>query len=197
MTRAGNIARETTASPHGAEALIPVSADPIPDERDRVVLATLVKPWGVRGQQTAELHNPASTLLQEARTVYLSGPRFAARAVVLRDARWVGKRYVVHLEGIDRPEDAERLRGLELSVAAAELPALDDDEYYVRDLIGLDVVDQHGAPLGTLHDVFPTGSNDVYVVRGPRGEILVPVTREFVLEVDLEAGRIQVHHEEL
>ena len=198
MARDANIARETTSSPAGAEALIPRSADPIPEESDRVVLGTLVKPWGVRGEQTVMLHNPASDLLEQVDTVYLAGDGFPARTVTVRRARWVGKRYVIHLAGIESPEDAERLRGLELSVAETDLPELeDDDEYYVRDLIGLEVVDQHGEALGTLHDVFPTGSNDVYVVRGPRGEALVPATREFVLEVDLERKRIQVHHEEL
>jgi len=197
MTRNVNIARERTPSPDRAEALIPRSADPIPDESDRVVLGNLVKPWGVRGEQTVVLHNPASELLEQVDDVYLAGDGFPARRVTVETARWVGKRYVVHLAGIDTPEDAEVLRGLELSVAAEELPELDGDEFYVRDLIGLDVVDQHGAPLGTLHDVFPTAGHDVYVIHGPQGEVLVPVTQEFVLEVDLEAKRIQVRHEEL
>jgi 16S rRNA processing protein RimM len=198
MARSVNIAGEKTPSPDRAEALLPRSADPIPDKSDRVVLGNLVKPWGVRGGQTVVLHNPASELLERVDEVYLAGDGFPARRITVEKARWVGKRYVVHLAGIHTPGDAEALRGLELSVATDALPKLDDDdEFYVRDLIGLDVVDQHGAPLGTLHDVFPTGGNDVYVIQGPQGEVLVPATREHVLEVDLEARRIQVHHEEL
>ena len=59
------------------------------------------------------------------------------------------------------------------------------------------VEDEHGAPMGTLADVFPTGGNDVYVVRGDHGESLIPATREYVLEVDLEDRRIRVRRLEL
>ena len=61
----------------------------------------------------------------------------------------------------------------------------------------MQVVDQHGAPLGELIDVFPTGANDVYVVKGPQGETLIPATQDTILDVDLEGRRMQVHHEEL
>jgi len=170
----------------------------VPPAEGRLSLGTLIKPWGVRGEQTLRLHNPASDLLEQVDAVFVEGDGFPARPVGLRQARWVGKRYVVHLEDIDDPADAEALRGLDVSVPVEWLPDLEEEgEYYVRDLLGLQVVDQHGAPLGELVDVFPTGSNDVYVVKGPQGEILIPAIQDIILDVDLEQRRMQVHHEEL
>ena len=181
-----------------ADRLIPLPRGAAAPPRDRVTLGELVKPWGVRGEQTVTLHNPASDLLEQVDAVFVEGEGFPPRRVGLLGARRVGRRYVVHLEGIGGPEDAEHLRGLELSVAADELPPLDEeDEFYVRDLLGLAVVDGEGEPVGTLEDVIPTGSNDVYVVRGPDGERLIPAVRSFVAEVDLDEGRIRLAEDAL
>lgn len=152
----------------------------------------------MRGEQTVTLHNPASDLLEQVDAVFIEGEGFPPRRVALRGARRVGRRYVVRLEGIGSPEDAEHLRGLELSVAEDELPPLDEeDEFYVRDLLGLAVVDGEGGAVGTLVDVIPTGGNDVYVVRGPEGERLVPAVRSFVASVDLDEGRIRLAEDAL
>ena len=62
--------------------------------------------------------------------------------------------------------------------------------YYTDELIGLTVVDPEGRLLGTLEEVLETGANDVYVVRGPRGETLLPAVDDVVLEVDLERRRM-------
>jgi len=157
----------------------------------------LIKPWGKRGELTAMLYNAASDLLQRVDAVFVGGPRGETRMRVL-SARWVGKRYVVRLDGIDSIDQAESLRGLPLSVDEDALPPIEDeDEYYVRDLVGMTVVDAEGREVGTLHDVFTTGGNDVYVVRGPDGENLIPATREFVIEVDLQARTMRVHRLEL
>jgi len=144
------------------------------------------------------LHNPASDLLEQVDAVFVEGEGFPVRRVALRGARRIGRRYVVHLEGIGAPEDAEHLRGLELSVAEDELPPLDEeDEFYVRDLIGLAVIDGEGETVGTLEDVIPTGGNDVYVVRGPDGERLIPAVSSFVESVDLDEGRIRLAEDAL
>ncbi len=180
-----------------AEALVPPAADdPLPS--DRVAMGSLIKPWGIRGDQTLRLHNPDSELLLHHREVVLEGPGFAPRRATIDRARWVGRRFVVRLVGIATPEQAEALRGLELSVAAEALPELeDDDENYVRDLLGLRVVDEHGVEMGELADVFATGGNDVYVVRGPEGETLIPAVRDYVTEVDLDRGLVRVRRLEL
>ena len=71
---------------------------------------------------------------------------------------------------------------------------LEEDEYYIADLIGLMVVTDDGKTLGKLKDVLQTGANDVYVVETAAGkEVLLPVIRECVLDIDLKAGVVTVH----
>ena len=70
---------------------------------------------------------------------------------------------------------------------------LEENEYFIADLIGLDVYEENGEKLGRLTDVISTGANDVYVVTGEDREILVPAIRQCILEVNLQAGRMTVH----
>jgi 16S rRNA processing protein RimM len=197
MNRSVPAAEEKT--PSRAEALLPrYDREEFIPVAERVILGVLVKPWGTRGEQTVHLYNKASDLLERVDAVFVSGEKIEARIVEMRSARWVGKRYVVHLEGIDSMDDAEALRGLELSVPLELLPELDEeDEYYVRDLLGMAVVNEAGEPLGTLDDVFSTAANDVYVIRGESGENLIPATDEFVLDVDMQTRTMRVHTMEL
>jgi 16S rRNA processing protein RimM len=69
---------------------------------------------------------------------------------------------------------------------------LPEGEYYAHDLIGLDVLTVEGEALGRVNDILFTGANDVYVVVGPRGQILLPAIADVVERIDLSAGQIVV-----
>ena len=69
---------------------------------------------------------------------------------------------------------------------------LGEDEYYVYQIVGLDVWTGEGEHLGRVSEVLFTGANDVYVVQGEKGEILIPAVEDVVLEVDLASGRLTV-----
>ena len=96
------------------------------------------------------------------------------------------------LENCYTRNSAEELVGLELEIRKAELPALSEDEYYYSELLGMEVWSEGGRRLGTVTDLFPTGSNDVIVVKGEAGEVLIPAIEETVLKVDLEHKRVTV-----
>ena len=71
---------------------------------------------------------------------------------------------------------------------------LEEDEYFIADLIGMSVVAEDGTVLGTLADVMPTGANDVYVVRTENGkELLIPAIKECILNVDVEERAMRIH----
>jgi 16S rRNA processing protein RimM len=108
----------------------------------------------------------------------------------VRRRRWQGKEIIVSLEGIDDRDTAEAARGKELLVPSpTELP---EDVFYQHDIIGLRAVTLDGEVLGRIADVLSTGSNDVYVVQGPRGELLLPALEDVVREIDVASGRIVV-----
>ena len=82
----------------------------------------------------------------------------------------------------------------ELWVPREEAQELDEDEYYIADLIGMDVVLEDGSKFGTLKDVMETGANDVYVVEDTKGEeILLPAIKECILDVEVEKNVMTIH----
>lgn len=96
---------------------------------------------------------------------------------------------IVKIKGIDDINVVEKLKGKIASVYEEDLPSLPDGTYYIKDLIGLDVITDDGRELGKLDDVIQTGANDVYNVNG----ILLPVIDDVVKKIDLENHKIVVH----
>lgn len=120
----------------------------------------------------------------------LVGGREEERRV--RSARLQEPHVYLRLEGVDDREAAEALRGHELLVSAAEAVPLPPGQFLWRDVLGLRVETTAGEPLGHVRDILVTGANDVYVVRGPRGEVLIPSIRGVVKEIAPYLGRIVV-----
>ncbi len=101
---------------------------------------------------------------------------------------------ILKFKGLDSINDIEKYKGAKLYVARDQAVRLKKDEYFVADLIGMDVVTDEGKPFGSLKDVMPTGANDVYVVEREDGsEALLPAIRECVKEINMEKRQITVH----
>ena len=92
------------------------------------------------------------------------------------------------LKGVDTREQAEEFVGWEILVSREALPELEEDTWYWEDLYHLEVIDQNLGSLGTIDRIFPTGANDILVVKnGETGrETLIPMHRHFVKAVDME-----------
>jgi 16S rRNA processing protein RimM len=102
--------------------------------------------------------------------------------------------HIGRLKGISDREAAEALKGTELFVERAKLPATDTDEWYHADLIGLEVVDLAGESLGTVLAVQNYGAGDLLEIKPTRGKasILVPFRTDIVPQVDIAGGRITI-----
>lgn len=110
------------------------------------------------------------------------------------NVRFQGKFVILHLSGIDTPEEARNYRNLPLMIDRKDAAPLPEGRWYIPDLIGLKVMEEDGSVLGTLTDVLQTGANDVYEVHTEDGEeILIPATYECVLQVEPEEGFMVVH----
>ncbi|MDA0302587.1 MAG: ribosome maturation factor RimM, partial [Chloroflexi bacterium] len=100
---------------------------------------------------------------------------------------------IIKFQGHPDRTAAERLRGTYIEIDEADLPALPQDEYYVDDLVGLEVVTAAGESVGRLSEVLGTGANDVYVIARPgQKDALIPAIGDVVLSVDLEAKRMVI-----
>jgi 16S rRNA processing protein RimM len=84
------------------------------------------------------------------------------------------------------------LRGQLVQIAREEAVPLQAGQFYEHQIVGLSVVTADGHALGQVVEVLATGANDVYVVLGPRGEILLPARAEVVRAIDLDAGTMTV-----
>ncbi len=100
---------------------------------------------------------------------------------------------ILKFKGIDNINDVEQYKGKGLFVTREHAVKLKANEYFIADLIGLNVVTDEGEEIGTLGDVLQTGANDVYVIEKGPEELLIPAIKECILEVNLEAKRMKVH----
>lgn len=101
---------------------------------------------------------------------------------------------IVKFKEFDNINDIERYKRCSLLVTRENAVPLEEDEYFVADMIGMKVITEDGTEFGTLSDVMETGANDVYVIDSKEhGEVLMPAIKECVLNVDMESGIITVH----
>lgn len=125
---------------------------------------------------------------------WLVPPPSALRSTRIAGVRPGPKGPIVALEGCDSIDTARSVVGSEILVATDSLPsewieALEDD---LPEVLGMRVTDELHGDLGEIVEYIETGANDVWVVEGPRGEVLIPVIEDVVIEVDEEAGEIVV-----
>ena len=101
---------------------------------------------------------------------------------------------ILKLEGVDSMDEAEKLKNVELWVSREDAVACEEDEYYIADLIGLEVFADSGEKVGILKDVFSSSANDVYEVINDEGKsVLLPAIHDCILDVDIKGGKMTVH----
>ena len=108
------------------------------------------------------------------------------------DVRFSSRYVLLKLDGLTRREQAEELREAELLVPESERWPLPPNRYYVSELIGLQAVGLDETMLGSVTDVICSGAQDILVVDGPHGELLIPIVDEWVSEVDIAAGEVRI-----
>lgn len=100
---------------------------------------------------------------------------------------------IMYLKGYGNINEVEHLKNRYLYIEKAQRKELEEDTYFIQDLIGLEVESLKEGRIGTLKDVIQAGSNEVYIIRGgDYGEVMIPAAKEFIKEVDLENGKMKV-----
>jgi len=145
--------------------------------------------YGVRGWVKAVPQAGVQDSLAQAAEWWIGDER---RRVV--QARRHSATVVAKLEGVDTPEQAQSLKGREISVERAALPEAGEGHYYLADLVGMEVVNEQGQRLGVVRKWLTNGPQDVMELEGDPVRLL-PWVPTVVKRVDLEAGRIEVEWE--
>ena len=111
----------------------------------------------------------------------------------IQQVRFFKNMVIVKFKEFRSINDVERLRGKSLYVTRENAVKLQKDEYFIADMIGIQVVSDKGEDLGILQDVMQTGANDVYVVEKDGEELLIPAIKDCILSVNVEEGKMEVH----
>lgn len=154
-----------------------------------LMIGEITKPQGVRGEVKVRPCTCDPGRFEGLETVYVEkNGDYAPMSVVVN--RLSDDAVYMNVAGVADRDAAEGLRGTKLYIDRAHAVALDEDTNFLTDLYGLRGVVSDGRDLGTLRDVMQPGGNDVYVFKGPLGEVLVPALKSVVLKVDLDAGEM-------
>jgi len=161
-----------------------------------LLLGRVLRPHGVRGELRIEVLTAYPERIVPGTTVFVGPDPHDASSAVAYEVDRVRKHQQYLILGMSTILDrgaADLLRDQYVMVALEDAVPLEEGEFYLYQAIGLKVFSKEGDALGQIVEVIETGANDVYVVQGPRGEILLPAIDECVIDVDLEAGTMTVH----
>ncbi len=154
-----------------------------------VVVGRIAKAHGVRGEVAVEVRSDNPHRFADGASVFLED----GRTLTVNASRSHSGRLLVMFEGVLDRSAADALRGKMLVVPESMLPELPQGEYWPHQLAGCDVVTEMGRALGSIAEVIPNPSNDLWVAKDAAGhETLVPARKEVVVEVDIAGKRIVV-----
>ncbi|MGE6759884.1 ribosome maturation factor RimM [Corallococcus interemptor] len=161
--------------------------------QDCLELGYVARAHGLRGEVAVRAFDPASETLGTVERVRLRLRSGEEREYAVESFRPANKEDLVGFEGIESRTAAEALVGAKVFVYREDLEPPEEGEFFQGDLVGLTAVDEKGAPLGTVEEVWATGEVPNLVIRAKgRPELVVPFADEFVPTVDIPAGRIVI-----
>jgi 16S rRNA processing protein RimM len=148
------------------------------------------RPHGVNGEMLVEVYTDFPERLRPKTKLYAGETH---RLLTIRTCRKQNNNLLLTFNGINSPEEGHRYQNQILYVKTADRPVLPEGEFYHYELLGLEVVNEAGWPLGILTEIISTGANDVYVVTQNGQELLLPAIRDVVLNINLDANTMRVH----
>ncbi len=156
---------------------------------EKILIGKIVNAVGLKGEVRVYNYSNEIDIYLDTEKIYVGD-----KLLKIENVRTQKNMVVLKLESIDNRDQAERAKGTELFVTEDDLPELPEGEYYVRDLIGMDVYDvDTDEKIGEMTDVIQNTAQDVFAVRSIKGkEVLIPRVPEFVREIDEENRVIRV-----
>ena len=156
-------------------------------------IGQIVNTFGIKGMVKVKPFTDDIRRFDELKTVYVEKNSTKTEYEV-EEVKYHKDMVLIKFKGIDKVEQAEMLRNSYLTVSRDSVEKLEEGRYYIVDLLGLEVYTDEQALLGTLEDIFNTGSNDIYVVKDKQGkQILLPAIQDVIKQIDIENKKIIVH----
>ncbi len=158
-----------------------------------ITIGKVLKPFGLKGEVKIEPLTDFPERFKGLGRVSLVSPAGKEVAGAVTAVRYANGVPFLTFAGYDSPEKAKTLNGWFIKIPREEAVPLSEGSYYWFELIGMEVFSEAGDKLGTITDIFETGSNDVYVVKQGKKEIYIPATLEVVKQIDVAAKKMVIH----
>lgn len=156
-------------------------------------IGQIVNTFGIKGMVKVKPFTDDIRRFDELKTVYVE-KNSSKTEYEIEEVKYHKDMVLIKFKGIDKVEQAEMLRNSYLTVSRNSVEKLEEGRYYIVDLLGLEVYTDEQILLGTLEDIFNTGSNDIYVVKDNQGkQILLPAIQDVIKKIDIENKKIIVH----
>lgn len=158
-----------------------------------IEIGQIVNTFGIKGQVKVMPFTDDITRFDYLKKIYIVNKKLR-KEVEIEEVKYHKDMVLIKFKGLDKIEDVEIYKNCYLEIDRKDAKPLEEGEYYIVDLIGLDVITDEGQNLGKIDDIYNTGSNDIYVVKDDLGkQVLLPAIKEVIKEVDLDNKKIIVH----
>lgn len=156
-------------------------------------IGQIVNTFGIKGMVKVKPFTDDIRRFDELKTVYVE-KNSTKTEYKIEEVKYHKEMVLIKFKGIDKVEQAEMLRNSYLTVSRDSVEKLEEGRYYIVDLLGLEVYTDEQILLGTLEEIFNTGSNDIYVVKDKQEkQILLPAIQDVIKQIDIENKKIIVH----
>ena len=156
-------------------------------------IGQIVNTFGIKGMVKVKPFTDDIKRFDSLKKVYIE-KNSNKKEYEIQEVKYHKNMVLIKFKGIENIEQAERLRNSYLTISRDSTEELEEGRYYVVDLLGLEVYTDEQILLGTLEDIFNTGSNDIYVVKNEEGkQILLPAIQDVIKKIDIENKKVIVH----
>ncbi|MBO4420741.1 MAG: 16S rRNA processing protein RimM [Lachnospiraceae bacterium] len=160
---------------------------------DMLRVGVITSPHGVHGEVNVFPTTDDAKRFLDLKTVYIDTKKELLEREIA-GVKFFKNMVILKFKDMDDRNEMEKLRNCDILINREDAVPLGEDEYFICDLIGCDIILESGEKLGVLKDVITTAANDVYEVEKVDGsEILIPAIRDCILETDIEKKVIKVH----
>ena len=159
----------------------------------KLEVGQIVNTFGIKGEVKVVPFTDDINRFDNLKKVYVK-TRKEDKLYKVEGVRYHKNMVLLKLEGIENPEQAELLKNAYLEIDREDAIPLEEGQYFIVDLIGLDVYTDEGNLLGKVDDIYNTGANDIYVVKDELGkQVLLPGIKDVIKQVDHDNEKIIVH----
>jgi 16S rRNA processing protein RimM len=162
------------------------------DPEELITVGKIIGTHGIKGQMKLKSYSGNADSLSAVQSITLKSPAGTLQEFSIISFKANSGKFIIGLQDFDDINQVQPFLGSEICLKRGQLPGLEEDEYYWSDLIGLQVFTDDGTLLGTIADIFETGSSDIYVVRGEAREYLIPAIADVIKMVDPAGGKIVI-----